>query len=536
MLQSLELENFKAFGERARIPFAPITLIFGENSAGKSSILQALNLLKQTRESREVGALLLPRAENGIVDLGSFPEMIFDHNLQRTLSIRVETTVDRRDIFRTPYMDSSIIGIRDKIALEFSFKRPSLEAEVLLDQIGIYEGGSPECIAEFQPSDPTEGPSEFPGRVSFFRDSRGLPLPSSKLAAVKCVRLTKETEFWEPEFDWYKKHRNRIRRQLEESLKELQNSNEERQEANERLRSLGDGIEFLSSNFDLEAYISKRHGEDIKTVLGVQGFLPVGIMSREANAWIMEYRSLGTRRPFQTFDAAQLVIAAGRALERTLESLFPMGPFRRPPERWYIFRGTSPQDVGYQGDLLPDLLFRDSKLVREANKWLKQLEIGYELEVKSVGAYSADLFEVRLVDTRRKETVNVALPDVGFGISQLLPFIVQSLVAINQIISIEQPEVHVHPKLQADLGDLLAAAIKEPHRNRFIIETHSEHLILRLQRLIYEKRIEPEDVSVIYVSRGPEGAEVQRLRLDEEGDFIDEWPDGFFPERLRELR
>ena len=91
MLHSLELENFKAFGERARIPFAPITLIFGENSAGKSTILQALNLLKQTRESRDAGALLLPRAENGIVDFGSFKEMIFDHDLKRTLSIRIET-------------------------------------------------------------------------------------------------------------------------------------------------------------------------------------------------------------------------------------------------------------------------------------------------------------------------------------------------------------------------------------------------------------------------------------------------------------
>ena len=79
-------------------------------------------------------------------------------------------------------------------------------------------------------------------------------------------------------------------------------------------------------------------------------------MSRETNTWITEYRSLGLHRSSQIFDAAQLVVAAGRALERTLESLFPMGPFRRPPERWYIFRGTSPQDVGYRGDLLPDLL------------------------------------------------------------------------------------------------------------------------------------------------------------------------------------
>ena len=99
MLHSLELENFKAFGERACIPFAPITLIFGENSAGKSTILQALNLLKQTRESRETGALLLPRAENGIVDLGSFKELLFDHDLERTLSIRVEINIDMREVY-----------------------------------------------------------------------------------------------------------------------------------------------------------------------------------------------------------------------------------------------------------------------------------------------------------------------------------------------------------------------------------------------------------------------------------------------------
>jgi len=70
MLRAIELENFKAFGERNRIEFAPITLIVGENSAGKSSILQALSLLKQTRQRREHGALLLPRTEGGIVELG----------------------------------------------------------------------------------------------------------------------------------------------------------------------------------------------------------------------------------------------------------------------------------------------------------------------------------------------------------------------------------------------------------------------------------------------------------------------------------
>ncbi len=535
MLQALELENFKAFGERARIQFAPITLIFGENSAGKSTILQALNLLKQTLESREAEALLLPRAENGIVDLGSFQELLFDHDLKRALSIRVKLSIDKTDMVR------SLSG-KNKIAIEFRFKRPSIEEEVLLDQIGIYNKES--CIAQFQPLPETEYPETVPINHSFFhnplfRISRGFRY--SKISQVqRCVWLTEKLEDWQPEFKSCREHKEDILKQLKETLRDYANSNEELQEDNSRLQEerndLKKDIEFLSSDFDLEAYISKRHKEEMNTVLGLQGFLPIVSGSTKGNRWRTGFRSLSLRRFYDKVNVGSFATAAGSALEQTLTNLFPMGPFRRAPERWYIFTGTSPQDVGYQGDLLPDLLFRRSNLVKEANKWLKHLDIGYKLEVKPVGTNSGDLFEVRLIDTRRKGHVDASLPDVGFGISQLLPFIVQSLVSEEQIISIEQPEVHVHPRLQADLGELLAEAIKPPRCNRFIIETHSEHLILRLQRLVAEKQIAPEDISVIYVSRGHEGAKAERLRLDEEGDFIDEWPNGFFPERLRELR
>lgn len=520
MLHSLELENFKAFGKRARIPFAPITLIFGENSAGKSTILQALYLLKQTLESRESDALLLPRTENGIVDLGSFQEMLFNHDLKRTLSIRVETIIDN-DIVQLPYKEN-------KIAIEFNFKRPSLKEEVILDQIGVYEAKSSECIAKFRLSGKT-------------LDKRGMfyfhGISPSKIAAAECVWLTKETKYWKPEFEACKEYKEQILEKLKERLKNFQHSTQEfkKNENNNKsyweylFKDLNDEIVFLSSDFDLETYISKRHKEETNTVIGVEGLIAVG------TGYVPTLRERIGHEPLATFHIADLTTATCDTLQQTLEALFPMSPFRIPSERWYIFRGTTPQHVGYQGDLLPDLLLRRPELVDKTNKWLKRLEIDYELEVKPIGADSGDFFEVRLIDTRRKEHVSVALPDVGFGVSQLLPFIVQSLVSEKRIISIEQPEVHVHPKLQADLGDLLAEAIKEPRQNRFIIETHSEHLILRLQRLIRNKLLEPEDVSVIYASRRPEGAKAERLHIDEDGDFIDDWPDGFFPERLREL-
>ena len=287
------------------------------------------------------------------------------------------------------------------------------------------------------------------------------------------------------------------------------------------LDSLNNLIELFSSDFDLETFTSKIHKEEMNSLLGVLIFVPVMPQSNYT----------GVQSGIS--DTNQLAIIAGKGLRRTLEQLFPMSPIRESPKRLYNFSGTDPDNVGYHGGSLPDILFRNSELVEKTNKWLKRLEIDYELEVKSIGAHSDDFLQVRLIDTRRKEKVNVALPDVGFGVSQLLPFIVQSLVPEKQIISIEQPEVHIHPRLQADLGDLLVEAIKS--EKQFIIETHSEHLILRLQRLVRKKQIKPEDVSVIYVSRGPEGAKAERLRLDEEGDFIDEWPNGFFLERLREL-
>ena len=287
MLHALELENFKAFGERTRIPFAPITLIFGENSAGKSTILQALYLLKQTLENRNTGAPLLPHTYNEIVDLGSFQEMIFDHGLERTLSIRIETTMNRSyETPQLPYKENTII-------VEFRFK---YEEKTLLHQIGIYDSKSSRCIAEFQLLNTTEEPEEFwkrMGRPPGLLDS---PLPS-KGSAIECVWLTEEPEYWESEFEWCKENKEEIRKQFETKKSRLkeqlrqheidqkkgsnkqENSNKVIREFNEwclrRIDSLSVALKFLSLDFDLKAYISKRREEEMNTVLWLEGPLPV---------------------------------------------------------------------------------------------------------------------------------------------------------------------------------------------------------------------------------------------------------------------
>ena len=110
---------------------------------------------------------------------------------------------------------------------------------------------------------------------------------------------------------------------------------------------------------------------------------------------------------------------------------------------------------------------------------------------------------------------------------------------------IEQPELHLHPALQTELVDLFIKSALGKQENTFLIETHSEHLILRLLRRIRENaegnlpedipKITPDDLAVVYVDQGEHGAEVTHIPVNEEGEFDRPWPKGFFAERAKEL-
>ncbi len=134
--------------------------------------------------------------------------------------------------------------------------------------------------------------------------------------------------------------------------------------------------------------------------------------------------------------------------------------------------------------------------------------------------------------------------NLGVGFSQMIPFVSSALTSENRLIAIEQPELHVHPALQTELADLFIQSAME-RKNRFLIETHSEHLILRVLRRIRETNdpklppnkhpIRPEDVAVLYVQPGDKESEVIELPVTADGDFAVPWPGGFFAERSAEL-
>ncbi|MFO7566259.1 MAG: DUF3696 domain-containing protein [Enhygromyxa sp.] len=549
MIRALELENFKAFGERTRIEFAPITLIYGQNSAGKSSILNALNLLKQTRMSREQGALLLPRAESGLVDLGSFHELLHDHDPGKTLVIRVDVYGGnpRRRFARELDEDLGPLGF------EVGFHREHDQKDVALAYVQAYAGTGTQPVLRFEPATLTESEARnFRRFYSYWRSDRwAIP---GELKAVACVGVTDAPEFWKPYYEQAVSFAEETVRGLKAMREEISTKGQKQmslfQSGDVHKEDIDSAIEFYSRSFTLDEFITRRRQAELGSTALLDGFILLPSRGEqlpkypELHAWRFMRDGPGTAR-WRMFDAGEFVFHAGRLLDRELDRLFPLGPYRRAPERLYIFAGTTPMDVGYSGNLLPDLLFRRPELVAQANAWLDRLDVGYHIKIDPVGTSSNDLFEVRLLDTRRSKQASVALPDVGFGISQILPFIVQTLASEEQTITIEQPEVHVHPKLQADLADLLIAGIQSDRNHRYMVETHSEHLILRLLRRIRETTegtlpegipgLRADQVSVVYLQRGSEGATVNHLRIDPSGEFIDPWPQGFFDERFAEI-
>jgi hypothetical protein len=200
-------------------------------------------------------------------------------------------------------------------------------------------------------------------------------------------------------------------------------------------------------------------------------------------------------------------------------------PLREPPQRIYA------REAG-DGSAAMELA-RNSALVVDVNVWLARIGMDYVVKIHDL-APGSGYFQVLLSDRRRPEVPAVNYADTGFGVSQLLPILVAGLTGQRQTILVEQPELHIHPRLQAELGSFFAECIKE-RGHQFIVETHSEHIMLRVQRLIRNGMPASDNLAVQYVRRTPSGSTVERLVVNGSGEFVEGWPEGFMPDRLKEL-
>ena len=192
--------------------------------------------------------------------------------------------------------------------------------------------------------------------------------------------------------------------------------------------------------------------------------------------------------------------------------------------------------VGKRGEHVPQLLLRDVYALERVNAWFERMQIRYAFEPVQLGdATVGDITALKLHDRRSGLTVTGS--DVGFGIGQVLPLITEGIISEGRVICVEQPEIHLHPRLQAQLADFFieTSTSRWTEPNQWILETHSEALMLRIQRRIREGRLDPRQVAVHYVLPVASGSVVREMRLDRDGEFLESWPEGFFEERFVDM-
>ncbi|MDB5342214.1 MAG: hypothetical protein JWP89_591 [Schlesneria sp.] len=272
-------------------------------------------------------------------------------------------------------------------------------------------------------------------------------------------------------------------------------------------------------------------------------------------------------------DLVEGLYTARDNLKHLENNLVHLPPIRRIPNRSELIK-LSQSSTDFLEDVETrtwEVLLRipSSSFLTETNFWMGEhgLNLGYEILVKNEVqvtdtnvALDGDknphaYLVVRDITDPLMKSVDLDLTDVGAGISQVIPVIGTACVHNELWILIEQPELHLHPRVQCQLADLFIAKCKDHltggnfnTHNVFFIETHSEHLVLRMLRRVRETStgklktvhpfaLTPDDLSVFcFESNRERGAQIHQMEITEDGDFNQAWPNGFFPERLRELR
>ncbi len=586
------LENFKGYGKNTTVELSPgINLIYGKNSAGKSSIIQSLRLMRQSLllKNSNTPLIPLPPTDLSLDGIIQFPEgiegLVYAKDKSREVRLGLEIKRDNTNTKKT-LLNTVIHGFKVQKSKDDNFadltslvlKRDSLENNEIKnetdikinfdkknwfnkeDKFGKFLEDMSEFSGPFNNSDVgwvfDETTDTILDKDIFYENGK---IEKLKIVGVEQLfdEIIKDKEKNKKKIDIYisgffkkkssKKNKVPISQEIENDrnvidikrIKEMYdfinspdffikekfvNYFTKDIEKNSKL------VRFKDQLFDTVAYekfIIKNKKKKMSFFIKPSGYL-INILS----TGLHDRPSFKPYLEFNDFYENYLNLVRSH-----LSSIVVIPGLRQLPERYHK-RGLQSSFVGQSGENIGELV-HNPEAQKRVNKWFKILDIPYE--IRSVEEKNYFYLQMKPIGANYW----ISYRDVGLGYSLSLSFILTCLLESNKTILVEEPEVHLHPKLQGDIMDLLLySSIKR--KNQFIVETHSENMLLRAQKCIRRghTKLNPEksklevnknDLGINNVYRENNTSSVQKIEIDEKGDFRTHWRDGFFSEKLDEL-
>lgn len=529
-MKSIRICNLRSLEDTGSIDLRPFTLLIGENSSGKSTFLRTFPLLRQSSEMRITGPILW---YGQYVDFGSFQDALRRATVDKKISFSFTMTIDKK-VLTSPY--PGVTGYRrylglsrygdqdnDKLKLFSPFEITSL-IEIAYDQKseGAYtkkyvikvfdytiEVGftSDEKVENLVVND--RDLTYLSNNIMMVHRSGIFPYIYRQISASEASSVIgAEVELFEDEL--IKKVRGLVdKRTQNETIRKLI-----------RTWIFGDSIKFLRQiQTNAQSLESWKNVVDTWTI---------------ENEDYKEVRDLWLALTFRSL--SNLLEEYTRQFVATCKYIAPV---RARAERYYRIQNLAVDEPDFQGVNLPMFLRNLTEIERRNfSDWTNNL-FGFSILTKSNFGHTS-LF---LKDSSSGEEYNLA--DTGFGYSQILPILVQLWTLLDskknrliryvvpRLIAIEQPELHLHPRIQAQLIDAFVKVINEARENgidiRIVIETHSQTMVNRLGHLIIKGEIEPEEINTLIFEKENDNSptKIKVGTFDKNGGLTN-WPYGFF--------
>jgi predicted ATPase len=510
MLKKLSVSHYKAF-EEASVDIKPITILLGANSVGKSSIIQLFLMLQQTGKAGLKSYKSALKLYGGYVNLGD-PQNLFrrkDKSKPVTLSFDIKSTI-LKEFLKNDYFES------------FSS---------LFLQLPMYF--------------PIKGFSEL--KKKSIKNKEDF---SQYLDLVTEV-LTKPTikDDFKHEINWF------LRRRHDLVIPQIDNNN--KKDFVDTFESLNALSKIIKSDIFSISYDIKLNDSNIleisRLTIKQDDFLILEmICSNEitiksdiikiekqdeqqikklflpGSTIFNSFSMIGVEQSNDISIKTSIIIQIVNIFQNEIRKEFSedtinyVSPLRAHPKRYYMLDKAKVNLTldTLDGDAIAEVLKDNKQITKSVNQWLKNF--GVEVDVQG-------LKEVIHHLVVKQNNIDLDITDVGFGISQILPVIIQGFLSSNNSTTIiEQPEIHLHPKMQADLADLFIDIVKKTNGKKLVIETHSEYLLKRLRRRISEGVISPNDVSICLFNPQTKdhGATIDNLEIGKKGFF--DWPVDFY--------